>query len=132
MDEGRNVSRHGLRLQPAAESWSETNGLPEDVVPGGGSSIPVTGASSVALSSKARGMRWEARLSTGTKWSTGWSTAAVSASQSPFRPLGENYAHCGRGPLRSSVWPAEPPGRLTLGIQEDHPREGVRNQGCDL
>ena len=36
MDEGCDVSRHGLRLLAAVKSWSKTNVLAEEVVPGGG------------------------------------------------------------------------------------------------
>jgi hypothetical protein len=38
-ERGRNGLRHGLRLLAVAKSWSDTNGLADEVVPGGSTNI---------------------------------------------------------------------------------------------
>src|SRR6056297_1566235 len=76
-DEGewaRNGLRHGLRLLAVVKSWSETNELAKEVVPAAGSSGPVTGTASTGRSSKIRVTSSGDDLSTGTIWSTIWST----------------------------------------------------------
>jgi hypothetical protein len=71
------VSRHGLRLLARVKSWSVTKVLTEEVVPGGGGSVPPTGTSSVGSSSKTRGSVVDHPASIGTRWSTEWSTVPL-------------------------------------------------------